>query len=186
MTDITLLNTIQTEAVAALLNETLTHIQQCMHERYVALGKENAKLLNVRDTRFISKGMIYPPVVGNIIPYGSHVPSLHYSLLSELNSINDSMAQADSNYIKNFFIAVVSQSHNAIVLDALLPTVLVNFLKQKFGTQTYKILDTGICGVLQQEPISITQQNIVDIKKHYHATITTIQHLLMDKLLLQI
>ena len=40
-------------------------------------------------------------------------------------------------------------------------------------------------GALQQEPLSVTQQNIQIIKTHYKTTITMVQHMLMDKLLLQ-
>lgn len=184
MTDLQQLHILQAEAINVLLEDTFTHINADMHERYVALGKENARLLQNREIRFIHKGNIYPPNFVATIPYGSQIPTLHYSLLSELDMINQIAAQADFHSIKNFFVAAISQSHNCIVLEAVLPTVLINNLKNKFGSR-FKFIDSGVFGSLQQEPLFITQQNIAEIKKHYSNTITTLQHMLMDKLLLQ-
>jgi hypothetical protein len=110
---------------------------------------------------------------------------LHYSLISELDTINNLTAQADYYYVKNFFIACISQSSNGIVLDNLLPLTLVNALKQALPQHIFKMIDTGVYDDLKQEPLSITQQNIQKIKEHYATTISTIRNLLMDKLLLQ-
>lgn len=185
MTDIQLVNSLQEDAVDFLLEETFEHINSIMHEQYKELGRRNAELCHKFETRFIYNGVIYPPNDIRTIPYGSKLPALHYSLLSELDTINRTIAQSDYHYIKNFFIAAVGQSHNAIVLDELLPSVLVSALKLRFNRTSYNILDTGICGNLQQEPISTTRANIEKIKSHYADTISMLKNLLMDKLLLQ-
>ena len=183
--DTQILNSLQAEAINVLLEETLTNIKATMNNEYKELGRANAKLLLTNETRFINNGVIYPITVVKTIPYGSRIPNLHVSLLSELDVINSTIAQADIPYIKNFFIAAVSQSHNAIVLTELLPAVLINALKLYFSTEKFKIIDTGVCGALQQEPISVTQQNIAAIKDHYKSAVVTLQRLLMDKWLLQ-
>ena len=183
MMDIQILNSLQAEAIDVLLEETLTSIKATMNNEYKELGRANAKLLLINETRFIYKGIIYPMTVMNAVSYG--IPNLHASLLSELDTINNIMTQAEVPYVKNFFIAAVSQSHNAIVLTELLPAVLINTLKQYFNADQFKIIDTGVYGALQQEPISVTQQNIIAIKEHYKSTLITLQRLLMDKWLLQ-
>lgn len=185
MTDEAILSSIRDEAIHVLLEETFTHIHSEMQERYIALARKNALLCRSTDLRFLYVGTVYPPTDVPTIPYGSRIPSLHYSLMNELDTINKAVTQADYHYIKNFFIAAISQSHNAIVLDALLPSVLINALKHRFGSYNFKMLDTGIVGGLQQEPISLTRQNIKAIQDHYKETIATVQHMLMDKLLLQ-
>lgn len=184
MMDIQVLNSVQQYAVQTLLEEVFTHIAAATHESYQALGKTNARLQLTTETRFISNGVIYPPSVTNTLLYGAHLPTLHLSLLSELDAINNMAAQSDYHYIKNFFVAVISQSHNSIVLDALLPAALLNRLKEIIGSANFKVIDSGVYGALQQEPISITQQTIQDIKTHYKNTIATLQRLLMDKWLL--
>jgi hypothetical protein len=176
---------LQVRAVDILLAETFRHINSTAQELYQSLGKANARLLYTSETRFINKGIVYPPTNVSTIPYGSQIPTLHYSLLNELDTINRLVAQADYYYVKNFYAAVISQSHNSIVLDGLLPSILVNALKLALPTHDFKSIDMGVYVGVSQEPLSVTQQNIQKIKDHYHNTITTIQHLLMDKLLLQ-
>ena len=185
MLDTQILNSLQAEAIDVLVGDTQVSIKSAMNELYKELGFKNAKLHNVADTYFLHNGTIYPVGLIQILPYGRQLPNLHTSLLTELNMINTMATQDDLIYIKNFFIAVVSQSRNAIVLSELLPYVLIDALKKYFTADQFKIIDTGVCGALQQEPISDTRQNIIDIKKHYKATIATLQRLLMDKWLLQ-
>lgn len=174
---------LQAEAVDILLDETFRHITATAHEQYQAIGKTNAQLLFVRETRFLHKGKVYPTAPVN--SYQGGIPTLHYSLISELESINKLVTSADYHAIKNFFVAAISQSHNGIVLDGVLPAVLVNTLRAKFIEYEFKSIDMGICDGLKPEPLSTTQQNIQLIKDHYASTISTIRNLLMDKLLLQ-
>lgn len=186
MTDIQLLNSLQVEAIDKLLTETFEHITSTTYEQYVALGKRNAELLGEHNFRFLYNGIIYPPNSNNTYRSGyTHIPTLHYSLLNDLDTINNILVQTDYPYIKNFFIAVISQSHNRLVLKEFLPTVLINFLKLRLGEPTYNILDTGVYGSLEQEPISVTRDNIQNIRQHYTKVILTLKCLLMDKLLLQ-
>lgn len=174
---------LQMEAVEILLDETFRHVHEIAHEQYQAIGKTNAQLLLVATTRFIHKGVIYPSTPTS--SYQGGIPTLHYSLISELESINKLVISADYHAIKNFFVAAISQSHNGIVLDGVLPAVLVNTLRAKFIEYEFKSIDMGICDGLKPEPLSTTQQNIQLIKDHYASTISTIRNLLMDKLLLQ-
>ena len=185
MLDIQILNSLQAETINVLIEETQASIKSAMNDLYKELGFKNAKLHNVSDTYFLHNGTIYPIGLIQILPYGRQLPNLHTSLLTELNMINTMATQDDLIYIKNFFIAIVSQSRNAIVLSELLPYVLVDALKKHFTADQFKIIDTGVCGALQQEPISVTQQTIQDIKQHYRSTIESLQYLLMDKFLLQ-
>ena len=185
MTDIDVVNKMKAEAVALLLEETFTHVRQSLIERYTALGKENAKLLNVQEVRFMYAGEVYPNRDVPTIPYGSRIPALHYSLLGDLETINKAMSQENYHYVKNFFVAVIGQSQNGIVLNKLLPAILIDSLKSKFTATGFKVVDTGVYGELKQEPIFITEQNIQELKNHYQATIVVIRNLLMDKLLSQ-
>ena len=186
MTPENMFSNLQVCAVDILLKETFIHINRMQTEQIIALGKVNAELHKKRGYAFISNGILYPRSnVVEIPPLGHQIPMLHYSLLGELDAINQAFANADYQYVKNFYIAAITQSHNEIVLQELLPTILVNALKQQLTPRQFKMIDTGIYGALQQEPISATKQTIANIKEHYKATMTTIQHLLMDKLLLQ-
>lgn len=184
VTDTQVVQMIQSSAVEILLEETFTHIKSTMDEHYLALGKTNARILNVSEVQFMYKGVIYPETM-TPIGYHKKTPTLHYSLLTELDTINQMVAQADYHYIKNFFVAVVNQSKNCIVLDSLLPAILIQRLKEELSEPSFKILDSGLYGRLQQEPISETRQTIEDIKTHYKTTIQTVQYMLMDKLLLE-
>lgn len=174
---------LQVEAVDMLLDETFRHVNATAQEQYQAIGKTNAKLLLVATTCFLHKGVIYPSTATS--PHQGNIPTLHYSLISELESINKLAAQADYHAIKNFFVAAISQSHNGIVLDSVLPAVLANTLRSRFTEHEFKSIDMGLCDGLKPEPLSTTQQNIQKIKDHYASTISTIRNLLMDKLLLQ-
>jgi hypothetical protein len=185
MTDTQVLYQLQEDAVQVLMDETFEHVEREMNEQYQALGKRNAQLNYATETKFMYAGTLYPTGGARSTAYGKRIPILHYSLLNELETINKSLTQDDFHYIKNFFIAAVSQSHNAIVLDALLPVVLVNALKAKLSWTRFKVLDTGVYGGLQQEPISVTRQNIQNLQEHYKSVIARVQCMLMDKLLLQ-
>lgn len=185
MTDIAKLNDLQNEAINFLLKEAFTHINAAILEKYQALVKKNNVLIGKSDFHFMSAGVIYPIQNEPTIMHSISAPALHYSLLNELAEINSMAAQADFHYIKNFFVAAITQSHNEIVLTEVLPMVLVNALKTEYSDYNFKILDRGICGALQQEPLSMTKEAIQNIKTHYKSTITMLHHLLIDQMLLQ-
>lgn len=177
------LHVLQKSAIQLLLNEVFQHVFDSMQEQYLKLGKCNAQLMQSTSTFFLHKGTVYPEWDKPQAPYG--LPTLHYSLLSEFDAIEQTLDQEYYQDLKNFFTAVIGQSANGIVLEALLPSMLFNTLKTSFFPIHFNALDTGVYFGLQQEPLLTTQQKIHAIKTHYKQTVTTLQHILMDKLLLQ-
>jgi len=174
------------QAIDILMGETFQHIHQAMHEKYEFLGRENAKLRGVTAYHFLYAGEIYPKQTQNgssIKGIRINAPSLHYSLVGELETANKMLDKAGYPYIYNFFVAVMSQAASGIALNTLLPEILIGALKSNFDTLDYYALDNG--GSYPAQSIVATEKGIQEIKTHFAETITNLRKILMDKLLLQ-
>lgn len=181
-------NSLKERAFQFLLKETFTHIYQAAHDDYVLLARENAHIRQVNASFFTYMGEIYPKKTEN----GSSIanvqvlaPPLHYSLLASFDTISDRIANAGYTEMTNLFTAILSQSINGIVLDALLPDVLINILKQEFTLEEYALINHGLSQHQHSwQPLEVTKQNIQEIKTHYASSLLLLRGLLMDKLLL--
>lgn len=179
----TTVNSIKELAVKVLLDETFSHINKEIHEIYVTLAKENSLLRNIESVHFLYDGIVYPTrnVNGTIksnktIP---GLPTLHYSLLEDLDKANRLSADAGFNYIKNYFVAVITHSYNGLVLDALLPAMLINTIKRELSPEEFYVINNTA------EPLVDTKINIARIKNHYSETIINLRKVMIDKLLLE-
>ena len=181
-------NQLNDRSVTILMDEAFMHIHKHMEEGYVLLAKKNSKLRSVSSANFICKGIIYPAIISNVSTTNNvptPMPTLHYSLLEELDNVNNSLEKAGFHFIKNYFSAVLSHSYNGIVLKELLPSVLYNKLKIELPRENFNIINQEFLSQGIYEPKAVTIKNIAMIKNHYAETIITLRKVLMDKLLLQ-
>jgi hypothetical protein len=180
MTGTQISNAIKEAAIDLLLAETFGHIQKEQFEQYVSLATKNSHIHKKPNKHFCFDGVIYPPASTE---KGHSTISLHFSLLSELDRINNLLTDNHYRSIKNYFIAVISASCNALVLTELLPTVLLDTLKTNLSLSEFRLLDDGLYS--NKESTETTLLNIQYIKKFYPAEINYLQQTLMNKLLLQ-
>jgi hypothetical protein len=166
------------QALTFLCDEVFTYIDQTINESFTVLAKENAKIRGCNSSHFMYKGTIYPkyPKTGNY-------SMLHVSLYSTLDEILKQEQESGKEDIKNFFSAVLSASANGIVLDALLPTILVNSLKRSMPELAYQSIDKSPPNKIIS--IDTTRTDIIAIKIHYAKTIERLREVLMEKMLLQ-
>jgi hypothetical protein len=182
------INSLKELAHQVLMKKSFRYINKLACEEFTELASKNAKLRGVTTSFFLCNGDIYPKDLVREFTLATIplAPALHYTLFEEFDDIVKRSNETGTNEISNYFRAVLSNSTNGIVLDELLPTILVNHLREFFDDREYELINFGVSNLQSRwEPITATRKNIEDIKNHYVTTINILRNLLMNKFLLQ-
>lgn len=166
------------QAQTLLCKEVFAYVDKMTNEAFAQLARENSKIRGCAASHFMYQGAIYPDH-----SQGGTYAMLHVTLYDTFDEIVRQRKDSGREEIKNFFSAVLNISANGIVLDALLPTILVNSLKKEFDEPIYKIINQGSPD--HWVSIETTRTNIIAIKHHYAKTIERLREILMEKFLLQ-
>lgn len=195
-----IVNALKARALEVLLRETFSYVRNNMHEAYAKLAKDNAKIQGVAHSEdvlfFQYRGKVYP----NRTPTGAstkntHVraPLLHYSLIDRKENIDAMLEEAQYNQVRNFFVAVLKDSYNNIVLKEFLPVVLLSSLQKHFTAEEYEAIDRGTAppmppplGDSSSGPSKETTLIAIQhIRQFYPKAIEQTKKLLMERFFLQ-
>lgn len=182
-------NTLKEQALQLLTTESFRYLNQMSYQECTELARENAIIRGVNGARyFMYAGLIYPDKskVGDPMRLVNVVaPPLHYSLYERFDEITKRTEHAGLTDVSNYFRAVISYSINGVVLDALLPAILVNKLREEFTVEEFSLINDGDPQPANRwESVDVTLQTIEKIKIHYASTIRALRDMLMDKLLM--
>jgi hypothetical protein len=178
------INSLREMAHQQLMNESFRYIQQVETEGLKELAIRNGIIRKTSAKHFFYLGEIHPQEPVTAAPMNNaNAPPLHYSLYEDYDNIMKRSGDSGIIDVSNYFRAVLSYSNNGIVLDALLPSILVNHLKEFFTDIEYDFINYG--GALSERPsMDETKKNIEDIIQHYKGAIAILREMLMNKLLL--
>lgn len=177
-------NTLKEHALQALMEETFSHVSQSVNEAHGSLAQENDVIRKTNMGFYMHNGKIFPQKQDKKLTSG-RIPSLHYSLFENFGTIEGLWEKAGYTAIRTYFVTVLSNSFNSVVLEAMLPDILINKLRSEFSTLEFKLLNQGFHDGEPVESVGETWENVYKIKEHYQQTIVHLRNTLMDNLLLQ-
>lgn len=183
-------NHLRQVALQVLLDDTFSYVQNKMRHAYRDLARQNGFHLFAQHTCefFMYDGDIYPDQTRDGIKTQNvnvFSPPLHPQFFIQFDQIFRTLEDHNYNLIKNLYTAVLSNSHNRMVLKEFLPSTLLGNLQNALGHADFYALDFGTTDRIAMEHENQTRENIQRLKEHYHGAIQKIKELLMERLLLQ-
>lgn len=175
-------NNLKEGALRLLMEEVSVIYDRNVHQAYSILAEKNAVLRGVTAKHFCYVGTLYPKDSNLGLVFSS--PALHCSLYDCMDKIQKEYPCTDINEYRNFFMCVLSRSFNNIVLEATIPSVLLNAVKTKLTAEEYNAINFGTSGGIQYEPIEATKKSIEFINKYYAGTKEKLRFMLVERLIL--
>jgi len=174
------INQLKANVASCLTTYVFQHIYDELQEGYLDLAAENACLQKKAVTAFLYKGEVYPKQTR----LSRHVAPLHPTLHSKFHKLNTKLEEAGYTTVKNFLSVVINASAHNIVLTALLPSVLVENLKEMLTPEEFNAVNLGSFAPPLLR-LQVTQKHIASIKEGHKEGAKKLREVMMTNLLLR-